>query len=873
MRQKLFYFLIVSFLGLTSSLQAGKEVVVPLSEIKPDGISVGWTDNSSWADVDVEFRADEVFEELKAQRIVVSEVRNGRAQLLGPTLTYRKDKIYTITVRMRSSAGDAPIWVMVREPGAPYEDYLVNKALTASPEWRSHSFYFESTKTVSDYPLYLAFPEVCDISIERIDVLEESKEEFDARVQEREGKNPVFLHPNPTFKLGTAGYSTYAFIDRKRQYPFRTGDNFSLEPPVFKVVSGEIGDDLYAHLELGRHKSVLASDLVDLLPGREVKILARVRRTGGAGLVTLRGFSPAWVDAPEKDYKIGEEWVDLEISGMPPRKDGIQVRAELVAGNLEADSGDLEIKYLAISQDLPTAREKLERFDVETFGLEPDRGMTLYEVGEIPTVRLKYTVSEPRPVEWRIVDAHGVVKKSGSWLVGSGASTEADETLEYDKLPVGWWQIQWTAPWAIASSGVLNIGIVPPIGRVAGESSPFGIHVEGSFYGLRKMEYMGLQWLRTNQPLWTKWTAVQPERNVWIYPDEYIERFTDAGKSIVFMLDRTPLWAARTPGVIGNHTDFLDFKADLPDDWPAWREYVRRMVARYKDTIDVWEVWNEPDIPFLRPPEGMTNAEAYLKLLENSSPIIRELDPESKIVASPAYTLTKRTNPNGYQEDFTERLIDAGGMKYLDVYSIHHYLKPGHRIFDNPDLYEGKLDLIRSAMKEAGVEEPEIWNTEWGIINFTEASHPVELPSTNGIGIAQAARELVVWNVGMLSAGLERLIWYDGQDNFYLHFHVTKNLFDYSQPKPAAIAYAVLTKELDGMGFQAEEGIGDVNGRVLRFAESDGGRVVRVAYAKNGGGFDIKANKGQTAVDFLGQPVLPKNGLFNVGEDPIYIRD
>lgn len=558
-------------------------------------------------------------------------------------------------------------------------------------------------------------------------------------------------------------------------------------------------------LALGDWNALLLSDLVDVTPGRPVHILARVRRTRGAGTGTLKFFSPSWPQAPSRGFVVGTKWTDIELSGTPPLEAGIQVRTELgVSGE-----GELEIAHLLLTHDPARARAAT----LPAFGAEPDRALTLYEAGETPSLALRHVRGAGRTVSWQLVDTHGSTVRDGTWTLSETASAH-----RFSDLPVGWYQARWQAPWAgAARSGSVNIAIVPPARRLAGDNSRFGIHVEGSEIGVRKMRLLGAHWLRTNKPLWTKWTAVQPERDVWVYPDHFIELFTGAGLGIVFNLDRTPRWAARNPGNYNPATDYMDFKADLPADLDAWDEYVRRMVARYKDRIRYWEVWNEPDIPFLRPPAGMTNAEAYYQLVSRAAPIIRGLDPDGQVMMSPAYYLKKRSNPEGYQPDFTERFIELGGMKFVDIYAIHFYLVADQRIFDRPAAY-APLDKVRAAMAGTG-RPPALWNSEWGIINFTLPTIPVHLPSSNGMSPDQAARELVAWSAGQLAAGIEKLFWYDGYDNFYYHFQVTQNLFDQRQPRPAAVAYAVLTSQLDGLDFRSEEGTSGNAGRLLVFGD------------------------------------------------------
>jgi hypothetical protein len=866
---------------------AAQKHAYPFGDIQPDGIARGWRDNSSWADVDVAYRAGQVFEELKAQRVTLTRIGAGRAQLQGPAISIRKGNIYTISLRMKSLAGSAPVEFMIRERGAPYKAFAVRRTLDAGPEWQTRVFFVEARSDAPEYVLFLAFPRVCDVLIERLDILEETPAGFASRAASTgDARDLALLNANPAFLFGRVGYATSAAIDRRTQYPLRTGDQYSLNPPPFSTRALPDGKTVGV-LGLGDHSAQLLTTMADLVPGRSLTALARVRRVGekNSGPVTLRIFSPAFPSPETNGSRVGADWTDLALAVRPPLEEGLQARAELVASGSGGEGGELEIAYLVLTHEPEKALAHIAANGGEgrggegpspAFGAEPDRAMTFYEAGETPVITLHHAeggadkaVREAREVLWKIVDVHGNPLRTGNWKL---ATPDGPRMHRVENLPVGWWQLRWEAPWARPRAGVINLAVVPPTGRIAREESPFGIHVEGCEYGLEKMRYMGIQWLRTNNPLWTKWTAVQPERDVWVYPDRQVDLFCKAGKSILFNLDRTPRWAARDPDNYRPGTDYMDSRADLPADWEAWREYVRRMVTRYKDRIRYWEIWNEPDIPFLRPPPGMTNAQAYAMLLENSAPLIRGIDPAAKIVISPAYYLKKRGNPEGYQEDFTPRLIETGAFRHVDVYSLHFYLNVRQRIFDQPRIYAEKLDTIKKALRDAGRSGPEIWNSEWGIINFTTSTHPVNLPSTNGITPDQAARELVIWSAGMLAGGVEKLFWYDGMDNHYLHFHVTRNLFDYNQPRPAAVAFAVLTRQLDGLRFAGEEPVPENNGRVLRFASADGKRAVRVAWAHDGKTFTVPANSSGHGTGYLGQPVLPGNGFFTITSAPVYLK-
>lgn len=832
----------------------------PLTEIGAGGIATGWCDDSSWADIDVRWGADQVFEELKVQRVTQEAIRNGRAQLAGPEFRVRAGYVYTVSARMRSLSGrPAVVDFGIREQSAPYRDYAVRRNLEAGDAWRNETFFFKAQKDGMDHRLYLGFPNPCDVSIERIWIREETLADFEKRRASQENVG-AHLHANPYFDLGTSGWHTYAAIDRVVQYPQKAGWQNSVNPPAFSVRTGEDGTSVGV-MELGEWTSVLLSDMVDVVPGQPLKVKIRLRRSEGEGRpVVAKVFSPhwPWQQAPSRHVNVGQEWQDIELSGTVPLEDGVQARVELhvPAGG----TGELEVAHVIISHN---PAEAVREAGVG-FGIAPGQPMSVYEVGDPVRLSLHHSGGQGQAVQWTLVDTHGTALRSGFWNLGSAA-----EHWQAEGLPVGWYRLNWSAPWAaVQKEGGINLGIVPPIARSAGSASPFGVHVEGSEQGLHKMELLGAQWLRTNNPHWTKWAAVQPEKDVWVYPDAFVNLFIDAGKDIVFLLDRTPQWASRRSGDVRHGTDFFGFRAALPVDMNDWKEYVRQMVTRYGDRISHWEVWNEPDIIFLTPPEGMTNAEAYYELISTAAPVVHEIDPQAKVMMSPAYYLKKHSNPEGYQEDFTQKFIEMGGMKFVDIYAIHYYLTAGQRLFDNPEGYAPQLNYVRDAMRAAG-KTPVIWDSEWGIINFTDTTNGVRLPSGNGMSPDRAAQELVIWSAAQLAAGIEKLFWYDGLDNFYHDYHVTRNFFDYRQPKPAFVAYSVLTKVLDGFVFEAEEFVPDSAGRVLRFRNGD--KTVRVAYAHAGKSFNWPVADGVNLLDHLGGSIAASGGTVRVSEAPVYI--
>jgi hypothetical protein len=114
-----------------------------------------------------------------------------------------------------------------------------------------------------------------------------------------------------------------------------------------------------------------------------------------------------------------------------------------------------------------------------------------------------------------------------------------------------------------------------------------------------------------------------------------------------------------------------------PEALTGWDKWVRALVARYKDRVHEWEVWNEPD------GGHGEKANAYAELYLRTAAIIRAEQPQARIyalaLASPSKT------------EFAETLLklakERGQLDLIDAITIHGYP-------ENPDATTG-VDRMR----------------------------------------------------------------------------------------------------------------------------------------------------------------------------------
>jgi len=98
----------------------------------------------------------------------------------------------------------------------------------------------------------------------------------------------------------------------------------------------------------------------------------------------------------------------------------------------------------------------------------------------------------------------------------------------------------------------------------------------------------------------------------------------------------------------------------------AWDNWVTALVDRYKDRVNEWEVWNEPDNS-----GGAVTAEAYAAFYIRTAEIIRARQPTARLYA---LAVTGPSNgPTSYVGKFFAALQTAGKLHLVTAVTAHAY--------------------------------------------------------------------------------------------------------------------------------------------------------------------------------------------------------
>jgi len=240
-----------------------------------------------------------------------------------------------------------------------------------------------------------------------------------------------------------------------------------------------------------------------------------------------------------------------------------------------------------------------------------------------------------------------------------------------------------------------------------------------------------------------------------------------------YLADRIVLRASEQDlypiGVLTGHRTKPKDRAFTSEEMTEWQKFVRDSVTTNKNITYFWEIWNEPSLDMFK----YGSPEEYVQLLKTTYPIIKEANPNAKVIA----TLSAEGKDS---TDFEDKVLALGGGDYFDILSFHPYGA-------NPYLQE---DQITSAIarEQALVAK---YNNKWPLV-IGEIGQPTsevseeEQARLGGFLYAEAAKNKIpvtwyYWSDQRLPKGW---MWSEGNANWGLiRFDGTERpIFDSIRP-------------------------------------------------------------------------------------------
>ncbi len=233
---------------------------------------------------------------------------------------------------------------------------------------------------------------------------------------------------------------------------------------------------------------------------------------------------------------------------------------------------------------------------------------------------------------------------------------------------------------------------------------PYGINVHlAANEVLAKAKAAGIAWIRID----IDWSTIEASKGRFTFTevDRVVNYASANGLSIYASIAYTPVWANNKKG--------RTFPANNVADW---KSFVARVIARYKNQIKYWGIWNEPNLKNFF---ALGKDIFVQKVLLPAGQAIRAADPAAFIVGP---DLSHKTAPGSEWYFWMKYILDNAGI-YLDIISHHIYEDLGvyymYELLEEGDKF---IPSVKAIIEESGQGNKPFWITEtgWNTSRYSE---------------------------------------------------------------------------------------------------------------------------------------------------------
>lgn len=169
--------------------------------------------------------------------------------------------------------------------------------------------------------------------------------------------------------------------------------------------------------------------------------------------------------------------------------------------------------------------------------------------------------------------------------------------------------------------------------------------------------------LESAQVRWAReefeWKRVEPRKGFydWAKFDQAVAISQARNVDMIGKLVYSAPWASSAPA----GTSDQDAQYYPPKDTADFSSYAAATVARYKDRVHVWEVWNEPNTAYYW---RAGTAEQYGALLKATYTAIKAVDPTATVLVG---------GLDQFSDPFMQGVLSAGAGNSFDGLAVHTY--------------------------------------------------------------------------------------------------------------------------------------------------------------------------------------------------------
>lgn len=395
-----------------------------------------------------------------------------------------------------------------------------------------------------------------------------------------------------------------------------------------------------------------------------------------------------------------------------------------------------------------------------------------------------------------------------------------------------------TQPFSIMPTYVDQFGDEYTIGAVA---THYALENRQDILDTELLVRSGFRYIRDG----LMWHKVEKEPGVFDFSrhDWWVEQLTSAGINIIGTLNFANVLYNGMTGVSFGERYGPNSKEELD----AFANYVYRTVSHYRDEIQIYELWNEPNHDsFWRPG---ANARDYAQLVKAAAAAIRAANPDAIIMAG-------SVAPQQGVE-FLDTMLNEGVYPYIDAISFHPYIYP-----DSPDVrYKNALRSYASTLRPYG---------GWKDLFVTETGWPTQLDS-RGVTEEVQAEYMIKHYIMSAEQGLTRSAIYDfrndGVDAYYNEHNFGIVHYDF-RAKPALIAMQQFNQTLAAAEYWAKA---DWGPGVEAYVWMKDQQPSVVAWSTQGAMTVQLPGETVDVYDLYGNPVAAAANQVELDQVPVYV--
>ena len=235
-----------------------------------------------------------------------------------------------------------------------------------------------------------------------------------------------------------------------------------------------------------------------------------------------------------------------------------------------------------------------------------------------------------------------------------------------------------------------------------------GVNADLTQYGDAKLAE-NLDLIQKTGFVWVRqvfaWDAIEKQQGTfdWSAYDRIVDAASGRKLKLVAVLWRSPKWAAAAPTA-------------PPSDMSAFAHFAGALAARYGDRIDVYQVWDEPN---LSSGWGGNSPDPvfYTRMLEAVYGPIHAAD-STAIVLTAGLAPTIEQGPANLSDIlYLRALYENGAARFFDAVAAKPYgfdTPPSDRRVDENVLNFSRLILLREEMERHGDESKALWASHFG---------------------------------------------------------------------------------------------------------------------------------------------------------------